>query len=116
MPGLVLFCSALWSGRWETERKQQQEKDRQWLEEEKRRVETDKKAREAAELAERTRVWTDTTGTYSITATFIGYASGKAKLRKEDGSEVDVGIERLSEDDKQFLRERFRQRRMRPPF
>jgi hypothetical protein len=47
------------------------------------------------------RNWTDNTGSFRVEAQFLGLADGKVKLRRKDGRELAVPLERLSEADKQ---------------
>ena len=49
------------------------------------------------------RVWQDTTGKFKITAKIVGVKDGKVALQKEDGSVVNVPIEKLSEQDRKYL-------------
>jgi hypothetical protein len=62
------------------------------------------------------RVWRDDTGKFSIKAEFVSYASGEVKLRKEDGSEIEIVVQRLSEDDREFLRTKWLEKGMQAPF
>ncbi len=72
----------------------------------------DKKA--AAEKAEAERkaaieeakwhTWTDSTGQYKTKAIFGGLAGGKVKLIKKDGSTVRLALETLSEEDRQWIK------------
>jgi hypothetical protein len=73
----------------------------------------ERKAREAeaaraeeARKAALTREWKDTTGRFSITAEFGGVLGGQVKLLKPDGDSILVPIDRLSEPDKAWLRNR----------
>ena len=47
------------------------------------------------------RTWTDNTGSFSVEAQFLGVSEGKVQLRRKDGREVLVPLERLSESDRQ---------------
>ena len=47
------------------------------------------------------RTWTDSTGTFSVEAQFLGMSEGKVQLRRKDGREVLVPLERLSQSDQQ---------------
>ncbi len=58
-------------------------------------------------VAKPMRTWTDTSGQFSVTASFAGYAFGKVKLRKEDGSVIEVEFAKLSLADQDYV-ERFR--------
>ena len=52
------------------------------------------------------RTWTDKTGQFSIEAEFAGYASGKVKLRKQDGSTIEIPLDALSDADQKWLEDR----------
>ena len=80
-------------------------------EEEKRKAEElaarKKKAEEArAARAPKLREWTDTSGSFHRTAKFRGLANGKVKLELEDGSVIRVSLEKLSDDDQKYIRQR----------
>ena len=62
------------------------------------------------------RTWSDITGSFKVEAEFVSYSPGRVKLRKGDGSEVTVPLERLSEADAEFIREKWREKGLRPPF
>lgn len=47
------------------------------------------------------RTWTDDTGQFAIEAVFVGFADDKIRLRRQDGREVSVPIERLSTADRE---------------
>ena len=49
------------------------------------------------------RIWTDATGKYRSEGAFAGVASGKATLKKRDGSTTHVPLEKLSKDDRQWI-------------
>ncbi len=49
------------------------------------------------------REWTDTTGKYKLLAVFAGLGSGRVTLRKEDGSVVNIPLEKLSKDDREYI-------------
>jgi len=46
------------------------------------------------------RTWTDSTGKFSIEAKFIGAAGGKVTLQREDGSQIEIELSKLSTEDK----------------
>ena len=52
------------------------------------------------------RVWIDVTGNYKVQATYVDFEDGKVTLRRSDGKEVEVDIEKLSANDRQVVRER----------
>ena len=54
------------------------------------------------------RTWTDDTGQFQLEARFVSATMGRIKLRKEDGSEISLPMERLSESDREWLRKRAR--------
>jgi hypothetical protein len=49
------------------------------------------------------REWIDSSGSFKTKATFMSMTAGKVKLRKPDGSVIEVPIEKLSLDDQQFI-------------
>jgi actin cytoskeleton-regulatory complex protein SLA1 len=54
------------------------------------------------------RKWTDATGNHTIEAEFGGMANGKVKLKKADGSVITIPLEKLSEDDQEWITKRGR--------
>ena len=54
------------------------------------------------------RRWKDKSGNFSTQAAFVSYGSGKVKLLKEGGGVIQVEVERLSDEDKDYLREIWR--------
>lgn len=62
----------------------------------------------AAIEAARWHTWTDKTGGFTVEARFSGYAAGTVKLEKRDGSTLEIPMDRLSEDDQAWIRERGR--------
>ena len=57
-----------------------------------------------ADRARPTRTWTDASDTFSVKASFAGSALGKVKLRKEDGSIIEVEFDKLSAADQEYIR------------
>jgi thiol-disulfide isomerase/thioredoxin len=57
----------------------------------------------AAVLAE-DRTWTDKTGKFQISGELVKVQDGKALLRRTDGKEIKVPLERLSDADQQFIK------------
>lgn len=57
----------------------------------------------AAQPPTATRLWTDSTGKYQVSATYVGVADGQVTLRKENGQTVAVPLERLSRADQEFV-------------
>lgn len=52
----------------------------------------------------RFREWTDDTARFRVTAILLGFSSNKVRLRRLDGKQVDVPLEKLSESDRSYLR------------
>jgi hypothetical protein len=52
-----------------------------------------------------TRTWTDSEGKHTIEATFGGMIGDKVRLKKTDGSSVDISLDRLSEEDQTWVKE-----------
>jgi hypothetical protein len=67
-----------------------------------RAARTEQKEKVATEL----RAWTDAETGRTLEAEYVGVAFGKVKLRKADGTEVSVSVERLSKDDQEWIRQR----------
>jgi thiol-disulfide isomerase/thioredoxin len=67
-----------------------------------------KKKREEAMLAKapKFRTWSDISGDFHKTAKFRGAVAGKVKLELEDGSVITVPLEKLSDEDQKYIRER----------
>jgi hypothetical protein len=51
------------------------------------------------------RHWTDVSGKYKLEAKFVNCNNGKVRLKKNDGSEIDVPFEKLSEADRKLVKE-----------
>ena len=51
------------------------------------------------------RTWTDRTGKFRIEAEFVGETDGVVTLRKEDGEEIEVPLDKLSAADKRAVEE-----------
>jgi hypothetical protein len=49
------------------------------------------------------RTWNDATGAFSVEAQFVGVEDGKVKLKKKDGKIVSVPLDRLSQEDRDFV-------------
>ncbi len=56
--------------------------------------------------ASKLRTWHDTTGSFSVQAEFVSATAGVARLRKTDGSTINVPMEKLSDEDQKFIRNR----------
>jgi thiol-disulfide isomerase/thioredoxin len=52
------------------------------------------------------RKWTDKSGKFSVTAEFVAVEDGKAVLRRADGKELAVDLERLSAEDRKYIEDR----------
>ena len=50
------------------------------------------------------RKWSDTSGGFSVSATFVNIEKGNVSLRKEDGSVVTVPLAKLSKSDQEYVR------------
>lgn len=57
-----------------------------------------------ARSASTSRTWRDVSGKFSVIAEFKGFEQGKVKLRKTDGSEISVPLEKLSQADRDWVR------------
>jgi formylglycine-generating enzyme required for sulfatase activity len=55
--------------------------------------------------AHQLRTWTDSTGKHSIQAEFVDLKDGKVRLRKQDGTEIAIAIDKLSDADRKFVRQ-----------
>ena len=62
-------------------------------------------AQKANETAAELRAWTDSSGQFRIEAELVGLADAKVMLKKADGKVVSVPVERLSEQDQEWLRD-----------
>lgn len=49
------------------------------------------------------RTWSDPTGTHKIEATYLALEEGKVRLRRQDGREIAVPLEKLSAADQQYV-------------
>ncbi len=102
----------------EAQREAQLEQRREW-EEAARKAERElKEADEKAERERKTRTWTANTGGFQVTAMYLGYeykgdGQGDVKLLKDDGSEIEVSFQRLSEDDQDWVKDEMRRERER---
>jgi hypothetical protein len=67
---------------------------------------------EATEIAPRT--WSDVTGTHKTKATYLGVADGQVRLKREDGAEISVPLDSLSQEDQEYVQLR-RQAAEQPP-
>jgi hypothetical protein len=51
------------------------------------------------------RTWSDVTGTYQIQATYLGVADGQVQLERQDGKQLQVPLEKLSPQDRDFVQQ-----------
>ena len=65
-------------------------------------------AKKAAAEAAKWRTWTDSSGERKIEAKYGGVIAGKVKLTKRDGSTVQVPLEKLSDEDQEWIKNRKR--------
>ncbi len=56
--------------------------------------------------AEDVRTWTDVTGQFKVQARWVSQDATSVRLRLEDGQTIEVALEKLSDADRQFLRQR----------
>ena len=61
-----------------------------------------------AEPAPEYRTWSDSTGKYRVEAELLSYGAGKARLKKRTGELIELPIEKLSEDDRKYIRSKLR--------
>jgi len=59
------------------------------------------------------RTWTDSTGKYKVTATLIDLRDEKVRLKREDGTILEVPLSRFSAEDQQAAKAIFEQMRLR---
>ncbi len=57
----------------------------------------------AASYGQQMRTWTDSTGRFSIKAKLIGVEDGVVKLQRDDGTEIQIELKKLSKADQQFV-------------
>jgi RNA polymerase sigma-70 factor (ECF subfamily) len=51
-----------------------------------------------------TRTWKDTTGHFTVEASFAGFENGQVRLKKTDATVISVPVAKLSADDQQYLK------------
>jgi len=54
------------------------------------------------------RTWRDSTGRHEVKAVFLKLEDGEVSLRREDGKQITLPLERLSEEDQQYIEELLR--------
>jgi hypothetical protein len=59
----------------------------------------------AAAAAAEMRTWTDTTGQFTVQARFVALEEGKVRLAKEDGSQLEIELTKLSAADQTYANE-----------
>ena len=57
------------------------------------------------------REWKDKSGSHTILASFVKFEKGKAHFKKEDGEELQLSMNDLSQDDQQFIRDLLKKRK-----
>jgi hypothetical protein len=62
--------------------------------------------REKAVEAAKWRTWVDASGTHKIEAKFGGVVAGTVKLTKRDGSTITIPLEKLSDEDQEWIKKR----------
>ena len=72
-----------------------------------KRAEAEAKKERQAEIEEaKWRTWTDASGKHKTEAKYSGMVSGKVMLIKRDGSKVQMPLEKLSEEDREWITNR----------
>jgi len=51
------------------------------------------------------RTWSDVTGTHKIEATYLGVADGNVQLKRKDGKDIRVPLDKLSPGDRDFVQQ-----------
>ncbi len=86
----------------------QAEADRKAAAERRAAAEKAEKERKQAEEAAKWRTWTDSSGEHKTEAKFGGVIAGKVKLIKRDGSTLQIPLEKLSDEDQDWINNRRR--------
>jgi tetratricopeptide (TPR) repeat protein len=60
----------------------------------------------AAKEAAAWRTWTDSTGKFTVEARLAGVTAGEARLIKRDGSTIQIPLQKLSDDDQEWVNRR----------
>lgn len=68
------------------------------------RVPTEPPMSREAPASQALRTWTDATGTFKTEAVLLQLESGKVRLRRSDGKEITVPLEKLSLPDQEYVR------------
>ena len=66
----------------------------------------------APAAADTVRTWTDASGKFKIEAEFIEVSDGRARLKTADGKIVGLPLAKLSKQDRQYLRDLMRERKL----
>jgi hypothetical protein len=61
------------------------------------------------------RTWTDSAGTHTVEAEFVDFKDGKVQLKKENGETVTIPIEKLGDEDQEFVKSQAATRSVRNP-
>lgn len=63
-------------------------------------------AKREKDEAAKWRTWTDSTGQHTIEAKFSGIIAGKVQLTQHDGTRIQLALEKLSEEDQEWIKSR----------
>lgn len=85
--------------------KEQEEKLAQW-EKEQAAKEAEERAADEKERLDEFRTWTDSTGAHTVEARYVKNIMGKITLEKRDKSTVDLDLDKLSEADREWIKNR----------
>jgi hypothetical protein len=70
-----------------------------------KRLESDPKYSPSDDPAKpRQRAWSDLTGTFEVEATIVAVKDYKVTIKKADGKEITIPMERLSDDDQEYVK------------
>jgi Skp family chaperone for outer membrane proteins len=70
------------------------------------KVVAEKASADEPEDSAKRRTWTDSTGKHTIEAEFKGVAAGKVKLLKADGETITIALDKLSDEDQAWIKDR----------
>jgi hypothetical protein len=109
---LMQECWLYDEGPSQRENAQQQAEVKRKNDEEQRKKDEERKEeqakQQAAAEAAKWRTWTDASGEHKIEAKFGGVIAGKVKLIKRDGSTLQIPLEKLSDEDQDWINNRRR--------
>ncbi len=93
---------------YDADRKQREEAQRQAAIRQQAAIERAQaeKERKAAIEAAKWRTWTDASGAHKMEAKFSGMTAGNVKLTKRDGSVLTLPLEKLSDEDQEWIKKR----------